>query len=239
MKFDPRKVTKETVGKFLELWTPNLTGEEEFNKWVELTKRRNLRSFIVNPQWVSKVKEALAGTDIKIGTNIDYPWGIVPPEVKEKEIEWVIAEGATTIDMVMNYRALNTGKIDWVEKELKIFKDLASRNGVETKIIIEICNLASKEKVVEACKLLSDNGIDWLKTSSGLWAGPSMEDVELILDNLKGPKLKLSGVKAPRAQNSYAFLMAGAEIIGTQGIEEVIEGLDTLRRVGVLPEYEG
>ncbi|MBQ9828628.1 MAG: deoxyribose-phosphate aldolase, partial [Lachnospiraceae bacterium] len=94
-------------------------------------------------------------------------------------------------------------------------------------------------KVVEACHMISDAGIDWLKTSSGLWAGPSMEDVELILNNLNGTRLKLSGVKAPRAQNSYAFLMAGAEIIGTQGIEEVIEGLDTLRRVGVLPEYEG
>jgi hypothetical protein len=33
--------------------------------------------------------------------------------------------------------------------------------------------------------------------------------------------------------------MAGVEIIGSQGVVEIIEGLEKLRALGVLPEYEG
>jgi len=33
--------------------------------------------------------------------------------------------------------------------------------------------------------------------------------------------------------------MAGAELIGTKSIVEVVDGLDKLRNLGVLPAYEG
>jgi len=146
--------------------------------------------------------------------------------------------GANTIDFSMNYRALNSGRSDIVKEEFRLFADLAK--DVETKVIIEVCFL-SDEKIREACQLVSDAGINWVKSATGQFQGPSMDQVAIILDSLKGTdtRCKVSGVKFPRAQNAYAFLMAGVEIIGSQGVVEIIEGLEKLRALGVLPEYEG
>ena len=60
-------------------------------------------------------------------------------------------------------------------------------------------------------------------------------------DCLKGTntKLKVSGVKAPKPQNAYAYLMAGAELIGTQDAPMIIDALDLMREVGIVPKYEG
>ena len=50
-------------------------------------------------------------------------------------------------------------------------------------------------------------------------------------------KVKVSGVKSPRPQNAYIFLMAGAELIGTRAAVEVIDAFDTMRKIGIIPPY--
>jgi deoxyribose-phosphate aldolase len=52
-------------------------------------------------------------------------------------------------------------------------------------------------------------------------------------------KLKVAGVKFPRPQNAYAFLMAGADLIGTRAAIQIIEALDQMREIGLVPKYEG
>jgi deoxyribose-phosphate aldolase len=109
-----------------------------------------------------------------------------------------------------------------------------------TKMIIETCML-TRDEIATACKLIAEAGIDWAKTSTGQYAGPSISDVIFMVDVLKNTKVKVkvAGVKAPRAQNAYAFFLAGAELIGTQGAVEIIEGLDDVRKIGMVPEYKG
>ncbi|PKQ21724.1 MAG: deoxyribose-phosphate aldolase, partial [Actinobacteria bacterium HGW-Actinobacteria-5] len=48
-------------------------------------------------------------------------------------------------------------------------------------------------------------------------------------------KLKVAGVKFPRPQNAYAFLLAGADLIGTRAVPEIINALDTMRAIGLVP----
>lgn len=52
-------------------------------------------------------------------------------------------------------------------------------------------------------------------------------------------RLKVAGVKFPRPQNAYAFIMAGAELIGTRSAPEIIEALDQMREIGIIPAYKG
>jgi deoxyribose-phosphate aldolase len=52
-------------------------------------------------------------------------------------------------------------------------------------------------------------------------------------------KLKVAGVKFPRPQNAYCFIMAGAELIGTRAAPEIIDALDKMREIGIVPEYAG
>lgn len=238
MRFDVRKATTENVGKHLELFTPEIKSESEFEKWCEIAKQNNLRSYLAYVQWLPHLAQYFKGSDIKVGTGITFPLGVETPATKAKAVEEALRLGANTIDFSMNYRALNSGRSDIVKEEFRLFADLAK--DVETKVIIEVCFL-SDEKIREACQLVSDAGINWVKSATGQFQGPSMEQIAIILDSLKGTdtRCKVSGVKFPRAQNAYAFLMAGVEIIGSQGVVEIIEGLEKLRALGVLPEYEG
>jgi deoxyribose-phosphate aldolase len=59
-------------------------------------------------------------------------------------------------------------------------------------------------------------------------------------DALKGTdvKLKVAGVKFPRPQNAYVFLMAGADRLGTRDAPAIVEALDQLRELGVVPKLE-
>jgi deoxyribose-phosphate aldolase len=52
-------------------------------------------------------------------------------------------------------------------------------------------------------------------------------------------KLKVAGVKFPRPQNAYCFIMAGADLIGTRAAPRIIDGLDMAREIGIVPEYDG
>ena len=238
MRFDAKKATKENVGKYLELFTPEIKSESELGKWCEIAKQNNLRSYLAYVQWLPQLVQYFKGSDIKVGTGITFPLGVETPATKAKAVEEALRLGANTIDFSMNYRALNSGRPDIVKEEFRLFAGLAK--DVETKVIIEVCFL-SDEKIREACGLVADAGINWVKSATGQFQGPSMDQVAIILDSLKGTdtRCKVSGVKFPRAQNAYAFLMAGVEIIGSQGVVEIIEGLEKLRALGVLPEYEG
>ena len=109
-----------------------------------------------------------------------------------------------------------------------------------TKMIIEVCYLTDDE-IRTACELVAEAGIDWVKSSSGQYDGPMLEQVMLMADCVKGTatKVKVSGVKAPRPQNAYVFLMAGAELIGTRAAIEILNAFDTMRGIGVIPPYAG
>ncbi len=45
--------------------------------------------------------------------------------------------------------------------------------------------------------------------------------------------------KIPRPQNAYVFLLAGAELIGSRNAPDIIDSLDTMRKIGMVPEYKG
>ena len=48
-------------------------------------------------------------------------------------------------------------------------------------------------------------------------------------------RLKVAGVKFPRPQNALAFLRAGADRIGTRAAPEIVDALDMLRSIGLVP----
>ena len=138
----------------------------------------------------------------------------------------------------MNVGDLKDKKYDKILAEFKEYVDAAQ--GVMTKMIIETCFL-TKEEIVTATKLVCEAGIDWVKTSTGQYGGPSVQDVMLMVDAVKGTKtkVKVAGVKDPRPQNAFCFIQAGAELIGTRAVVEILDAVDDLRKIGLIPAYTG
>jgi deoxyribose-phosphate aldolase len=233
-------MTKRDVGKLFDFSVlPKDSTEKQIREGCRTAIKYNCKAFCFSSsEWTPVVAEELKGTDLMVGAGIGFPFGQQSSAVKAFEAEEAVRLGATVLDNVMNVGDMKDKKFDKILKEFKEYKKAAG--PVMTKMIIETCML-TRDEIATACKLIAEAGIDWAKTSTGQYAGPSISDVMFMVDVLKGTsvKVKVAGVKAPRAQNAYAFFLAGAELIGTQGAVEIIEGLDDVRKIGMIPQYKG
>lgn len=219
---------------------PKDTTEAGIRKGCALTREYEFAAFYSSSAfWTPIVKEELAGfPDIEIGTGIAFPFGSVPASVKAFETEDAVKRGCTAVDVVMNIGALKDKRYAVVEEELKMFVKAAG--SAVTKCIMEV-NFLTDEEIAAACKLIHDTGVQYAKTSSGQFEGPSLEQFMVMVNTLKGTptKLKVAGVKFPRPQNAYVFLLAGADRIGTRDAPAIIDSLDLLRNIGMLPKFRG
>ncbi len=232
--------SKREAGKLIDYSIlPKQTTEKEIIDACRKAIEYNVKAVCVSSSyWTPIVAKELNGTDIMVGAAIGFPFGQQTSAVKAFESEEAVRLGATVLDNCMNVGALKDRKFAEIKREFKEYKEAAG--PVMTKMIIEVCYLTDEEIRV-ACELVAEAGIDWVKSSSGQYEGPTLEQVMLMSECVKGTstKVKVSGVKFPRPQNAYAFLMAGAELIGTRAAVEVIDSFDTMRRIGIIPPYEG
>ncbi|MGL4606582.1 MAG: deoxyribose-phosphate aldolase [Eubacteriaceae bacterium] len=237
---DLSRMTKWEMGKCFDYSVlPKTTTEEEIRNGCQLAIKYNAKAFCYSSSyWTKVVVEELQGTDLLVGAAIGFPFGQQTSAVKAFETEEAVRMGATVLDNCMNVGALKDKKYNEVLQEFKDY--VSAAGGVMTKMIIETC-LLTKEEIVTACQLVSEAGIDWAKTSTGQYDGPSVQDVMLMKEALKdtNTKIKVAGVKVPRPQNAFAFFAAGAELIGTQGAAEILDAVDDLRSIGLCPVYTG
>ncbi|MDR1515033.1 MAG: deoxyribose-phosphate aldolase [Synergistaceae bacterium] len=234
------KMDKWALGKhFDHSVLPKNTTEDDIRKGCREAVKYNCAAFYsATPFWTPVVVEELKGSDVLPATGIDFPFGASPGAVKAFEAEYAVKAGCKALDTVLNIGALKDRKHDVVKQELKDFK--AAAGDALTKVILEVAFLTDEE-IATACKLVAEVGCDYAKTSTGQFEGPSMEQFLVMKRTLVGTpvKLKVAGVKFPRPQNAYAFILAGAELIGTRAAVAIIEALDTMREIGLVPPYEG
>lgn len=233
---DMKTLTKQKLARMLDYSIlPKDTQEQELREACAKAREYRFAAFYTSsPYWSPIIKEELAGfDDIEIGTGIAFPFGSTTATVKALEVQEAVKRGCTTVDMVMNIGALKDKRYDVVRDELRLFVDAAG--SAVTKCILEVCYLTDAE-IAAGAKLVAEAGIQYCKTSTGQFEGPTMEQFLVMKDALVGTPvhLKVSGVKFPRTQNALMFIMAGAERIGTRAAIEIVEGLDTMKKIGLV-----
>ena len=237
---DLSKMTKWDMGKLFDFSVlPKQTTEAEIRQGCKTAIKYNCKAFCFSSsEWTPIVAEELKGTDIQVGAAIGFPFGQQSSAVKAFETEEAVRLGATVLDNCMNVGDLKDKKYDKIMAEFKDYVKAAQ--GIPTKMIIETCFL-TMEEIATASKLVAEAGIDWVKTSTGQYAGPDVNDVMIMVDAVKGSKtrVKVAGVKDPRPQNAFCFIRAGAELIGTRAAPEILDGVDDLRKIGIIPAYVG
>ena len=200
------------------------TTENQIIKLCEEAKEYHFASVCVNPTWVKKSAEQLAGTEVKVCTVIGFPLGANTPEVKAFETDQAIKDGATEVDMVINIGALKDGNNELVERDIKAVVDAAKGRAL-TKVIIETCLLTDEEKV-RACELAVKAGADYVKTSTGFSTGGATKEDIALMRKTVGPDI---GVKASggvrNAADAEAMIEAGATRIGASAGIEIVKGL--------------
>ena len=236
---DLSKMDKWSLGKcFDHSVLPKDTTEADIRRGCQEAKAYNCAAFYsASPYWTPVVKEELEGTDIQNATGLDFPFGASTVKMKGLETEEAVRLGCTALDMVMNIGALKDKNYKEVKSGLDAFVKAAEGNL--TKCIMDV-NFLTDDEIIAGCNLIAEAGIDYAKTSTGQFEGPSMDQFLLMKKTLKDTdiKLKVAGVKFPRPQNAYAFLLAGADLIGTRAAVAIIDALDQMREIGIVPPLQ-
>lgn len=182
-------------------------------------------SVCVNPTWVARCSERLAGSDVKVCTVVGFPLGAMLPESKACETEHAITAGATEIDMVINVGQLKDGQYDRVYEDIVGVTQVAHERGALVKVILEMCLLTTEEKVA-ASVIARTAGVDFIKTSTGFnGGGATLPDVALMRA-AAGPEIGIKaagGVK--NADDVCAFASAGATRIGASAGVTIMRSL--------------
>lgn len=237
---DLSTVTAWELGKsFDQSVLPKDTTEEDIRHGAQQAVKYNCAAFYASSSyWTSVVLEELDGTDVLAAAAIGFPFGSATSLVKARETEEAVSRGCRALDVVMNIGALKSGREDDVRQECRDFRNAAG--DAVTKVILETCFLDADE-IRRGSEIVVEEGLDYVKTSTGQFEGPSMDDVLLMLDVVRDTdtKVKVAGVKFPRPQNAYAFLLAGVELIGTRDAPTIIDALDQMRGIGLVPAYRG
>ncbi|MDN5372431.1 MAG: deoxyribose-phosphate aldolase [Carnobacterium sp.] len=197
--------------------------EAQIKTLCEEAAKYDFMSVCVNPTWVKKAAELLAGTDVKVCTVIGFPLGANTSEVKAYEAENAIKNGATEVDMVINIGALKGGNDTLVQSDIESVVAV-SKGKALSKVIIETSLLTDDEKV-RACELAKKAGADFVKTSTGFsTGGATLEDIKLMRATV-GPEM---GVKASggvrTTEDAHQFIEAGATRLGSSNGLAIVEG---------------
>ncbi len=230
------QLDKQTVARALDFSIlPKESQEAEIREGCAVTRKYGFAAFYTSSAfWTPVVKQELADLpDVEIGTGIAFPFGGAPAAVKAFETEDAVRRGCTAVDMVMNVGALKDRNYQAVAEELRLFVQAAG--SAVTKCILEVCFLTDAE-ITAGSRLVAEAGIQYVKTSSGQFEGPSLQQFLVMKEAVQGTpvKLKVAGIKFPRPQNAYAFLLAGADRLGTRAAPEIVDALDLMRQIGLV-----
>jgi deoxyribose-phosphate aldolase len=117
-------------------------------------------------RFVAPAVEALDGSGIPVAAvSTGFPAGLVPHDVKLREIEASVKDGAEEIDIVITREHVLTG--DWraLYQELKDFR--AACGHAHLKTILATGDLKTLRNVAKASMVCMMAGADFIKTSTG------------------------------------------------------------------------
>ena len=121
----------------------------------------------IHSPFVRQAKELLRGSGIKVATvACAFPSGQMPFELKRREVEYCVEQGADEVDMVISRGTFLAGRLDEVYEEIKSVRE-ACAPPVRLKVILETGELKSVENIRRASEIAINAGADFIKTSTG------------------------------------------------------------------------
>lgn len=193
---------------------------EDIRSLCDEGMRYGTASVCIPPCYVKRAQDYV-GEKLAICTVIGFPNGYNATEIKVKETEVAIADGADEIDMVINIGALKDKRYDDILNEIKAIKEACGSHVL--KVIIETC-LLTEEEVITMCKIVTEAGADFIKTSTGFsTSGATREAVLLMRENVgKDVRVKAAGGIAS-LEDAEDFIALGADRLGTSRVVKIVK----------------
>ncbi len=194
------------------------TQLKAFCSWADIEKLCDeavcygAASVCIPPSYIRRVHEKY-GDKLEICTVVGFPLGYSVTAAKVAETRQAIEDGAKEIDMVINIGDVKNGDFGKVEQEIITLKHECG--NLILKVIIETCYLTEEEKI-RLCRIVTDAGADYIKTSTGFGTGgATLPDIRLFKEHI-GAAVRMKAAGGVNSREDFeAFLAEGCERIGS------------------------
>lgn len=200
------------------LLVPTATPEQ-VEQWCIDADQLKFAAVCLHPCHVRQAAQLLHHRSPKVCTVIGFPYGATTSAVKLYEAQEAVENGATELDVVINLGWLKAGMTNQLHREIAEIRD---ETGQVIKAILEMALLTEAEKRT-AAEICMDAGAAYLKTSTGLYAGATVADVQL-LKQLSRDRVGIKasgGIRTP--EQALDLILAGATRLGTSHGPQIIQ----------------
>ncbi|PCH52012.1 MAG: deoxyribose-phosphate aldolase [Flavobacteriaceae bacterium] len=175
---------KDTVGKVQQLCYKAMHPHDS------LKDIPTVAAVCVYPAQVGIAKKALKDSGIHVASVATaFPSGQSSLEVKIKDVEFALEQGADEIDMVISRGEFLAGNYQYVYDEIVAIKKVCGKTHL--KVILETGELDTLDNVRKASEIAIYAGADFIKTSTGkIQPAATMQVVYVMLDAIKDYYLK-------------------------------------------------
>ena len=193
--------------------------------------------------FVKQARQLLKDSGIHVATvACAFPSGQMPFDLKVKEVEYCVEQGADEVDMVISRGTFLAGNYDEVFNEIKTIK--ATCENAHLKVILETGELKTVQNIRKASELAILAGADFIKTSTGKVPVAATPLAAIIMiDTIKeyyeatGKKVGFKpagGMKVADDALTYYYLVKG--ILGEQWLNKNLFRVGTSRLAGQIIE---
>lgn len=215
--------------------------DEDLRRECEVAKKYDVASVCVKPYAVKQAVESLKGSDVLVGCVIGFPAGNSAIAVKVFEAETACKDGAVEIDMVINIGKALQGDWDYISDEIKSVTNACHAHSAIVKVIFETDYVAQEADIVKLCRICTEVGADYVKTSSGFgfvkqangdynYVGATIQVLELMKKSV-GPNVRVKAAGGVRTLDQLiAVQAAGCARSGATATAVMLE--EAIKRFG-------
>jgi deoxyribose-phosphate aldolase len=212
---------------------PTLT-DDDLRRECEVAKKYHVASVCVKPYAVKLAAELLKNSDVLVGCVIGFPSGNSTVNVKVYEAVNACKEGAVEIDMVINIGKALQRDWDYIKNEIESVTDACHINGAIVKVIFETDYVTKKEDLIQLCRISTQAGADYVKTSTGFgfvkgsdgkysYTGATIPNIELMRKSV-GSNVKIKAAGGVRTLDELiAVQKAGCTRCGATATIAILE----------------
>jgi deoxyribose-phosphate aldolase len=226
--------TRAEIAKWIDhaVLQPTLT-DEELRAGCQVALRNHVATVCIKPYAVPLASEILQGSDVRVCTVVGFPHGGSRIDIKAREAEAAMQDGATEIDMVVNVGKALGGDWKYLEEEIGYLQKAVIGQGGLLKVIFETDYLVRDADKIRLCEICSRAGVAFVKTSTGFgfvkradgayaYTGATEHDV-VLLRRTCSPTVQVKASGGIRTLDDVLRLRAcGAARIGATATEAIL-----------------
>lgn len=158
----------KAIAKMIDhsLLQPVMT-DADLETGCKVAVKYDVASVCIKPYAVAQAKALLQGSDVLVGTVIGFPHGNSLVDVKIAEALQAMADGAVELDVVVNIGKVLSQDWGYVTREINSVNEVTVSGGAILKVIFETDYVKDDAMKIRLCKICSDAGVAFVKTSTG------------------------------------------------------------------------